>query len=302
MAKYSTFVSVTGKKLEYGHWPVQGKPRAVVQLVHGMVEHIHRYEATAEALNAAGFAVVGHSHLGHGKTAAIKGYFAEKDGWDALIEDVHSLRVLTERQYPGVPYFLLGHSMGSFVVRSYCLKHEKGLAGVILSGTGHYDKPIVSAGSLIAKIQCALGGEKKPSGLLKKISFAGYLKDIPNAKTGNDWLSRDDEAVAKYNADPLCGFTFTAGAYRDMFDGLSRLYPGKLNAMASDIPVLFLSGDKDPVGANGAGVRKVAEELEAAGVQNVKVMLYPGGRHEMFNEINREEAWADLIQWIGSQI
>ena len=302
MAKYLTFESVTGKKLEYGHWPVQGKPRAVVQLVHGMVEHIRRYEATAEALNAAGFAVVGHSHLGHGKTAEIKGFFAEKNGWDALIDDVHALRLMMEREYPGVPYFLLGHSMGSFVVRSYCLKHEKGLAGVILSGTGHYDKPIVAAGSLIAKIQCALGGAKKPSELLKKISFAGYLKDIPNPKTGNDWLSRDDEAVEKYNADPLCGFTFTAAAYRDMFDGLSRLYPEKLDNMQSDIPVMFLSGDRDPVGANGAGVCKVAEELREAGVQNVKVMLYPKGRHEMFNEINREEAWEDLIQWITSQI
>ncbi|MBP3647839.1 MAG: lysophospholipase [Clostridia bacterium] len=302
MAKYSTFESVTGKKLEYGHWPVQGKPRAVVQLVHGMVEHIRRYEATAEALNAAGFAVVGHSHLGHGKTAEIKGFFAEKNGWDALIDDVHALRLMMEREYPGVPYFLLGHSMGSFVVRGYCLKYEKGLAGVILSGTGHYDKPIVAAGSLIAKIQCALGGAKKPSELLKKISFAGYLKDIPNPKTGNDWLSRDDEAVEKYNADPLCGFTFTAAAYRDMFDGLSRLYPEKLDNMQSDIPVMFLSGDRDPVGANGTGVCKVAEELREAGVENVKVMLYPKGRHEMFNEINRDEAWADLIQWISSQI
>lgn len=301
MAKYSTFVSVTGKKLECIHWPVQGKPRAVVQLVHGMVEHIRRYEETAKALNEAGFAVVGHSHMGHGRTAQLKGYFAEKNGWDVLIEDVHSLRVLTEREYPGVPYFLLGHSMGSFVVRSYCLKHEKGLSGVILSGTGHYSPAIVTAGSLIARIQCALGGAKKPSELLKKISFAGYLKDIPNPKSANAWLSRDDEAVERYDADPLCGFTFTAAAYRDMFEGLSRLYPSRIE-MYSDIPVLFISGDRDPVGANGSGVRRVAEELSQAGVENVKVMLYPGGRHEMFNEINRDEAWYDLTQWITSQI
>lgn len=298
MGVYSTFTSVTGKKLECAHWPVQGRPRAVVQLVHGMVEHIRRYEETAQALNAAGFAVVGHSHLGHGTTAEIKGWFAEKDGWDALVEDVHSLRVLTQRQYPGVPYFLLGHSMGSFVVRTYCLKYEKGLSGMILSGTGHYDKAIVSAGSTIAKLQCWLGKAKQPSSMLKKISFGGYLKDIPNPKTGNDWLSRDEEAVAKYNADPLSGFTFTAGAYRDMFDGLNRLYPEKIGAMRKEVPVLLLSGDKDPVGANGAGVKKVAAEIKAAGIEKVDVKLYPGGRHEMFNEINRDEAWNDLIQWI----
>lgn len=302
MAIYSTFASVTGKTLEKAFWPVRGKPRAIVQLVHGMVENIRRYEATAQALNAAGFAVVGHTHLGHGELAPIKGYFADRDGWDALIEDTHSLRLLTQRDYPGVPYFLLGHSMGSFVVRTYCLKHEKGLSGVILSGTGHYDKAIVSAGSLIARIQCALGGAKKPSELLKKISFSGYLKGYEDVQTPNDWLSRDREAVARYNADPLCGFTFTAGAYRDMFEGLSRLYPDRIGAMAKDVPVLLFAGQKDPVGAHGAGVEKVAEEIRAAGVKSVDVKLYPDGRHEMFNELNREEVWADLAQWIAEKI
>ena len=299
---YSTFSSVTGQKLERGFWPAQGKPRGVVQLVHGMVEHIRRYEETALALSAAGFVVVGHSHLGHGATAKIKGYFADKDGWDALIEDVHSLRVLTQRDYPQLPYFLLGHSMGSFVVRSYCLKHEKGLTGVILSGTGHYDKAIVSAGKLIADIQCALGMQKKPSKMLKNISFGGYLKGIENVQTPNDWLSRDPDAVAKYQADPLCGFTFTAGAYRDMFAGLSRLYPERIGAMRKDIPVLLLSGDHDPVGANGTGVEKVAQEIRQAGVEDVQVKLYPGGRHEMFNEINREEVRKDLISWLESKL
>ena len=302
MIQYSTFASVTGKKLECFHCPAQGKPRAVVQLVHGMVEHIHRYEATAERLSKAGFAVVGHTHLGHGALAETKGYFAPKDGWDALLEDTHSLRVLTQREYPGLPYFLLGHSMGSCVVRTYCLKHEKGLAGVILSGTGHFDKPIVAAGKLIADIQCAVGMEKKPSELLKKISFGGYLKGIEDVQTGNEWISRDREAVARYSADPLCGFTFTAGAYRDMFTGLSRLYPEKLGAMYKDIPVYLFAGDKDPVGAQGAGVAKVADEIRKAGVTDVEVKLYPGGRHEMFNELNREEAWDDLIQWIDSKL
>ena len=185
---------------------------------------------------------------------------------------------------------------------TYCLKHEKGLAGVILSGTGHYDKSIVSAGKLIAQIQCALGGAQKPSELLKKISFAGYLKGYEDVQTPNDWLSRDREAVARYNADPLCGFTFNAGAYRDMFTGLSRLYPGQIGSMRKEVPVLLLSGDKDPVGAHGAGVQKVADEIRAAGVETVDVKLYPDGRHEMFNELNREEVWDGLVQWLESRL
>ena len=298
MVQYGTFLSVTGRELEKACWPTEGEPKAVVQLVHGMVEHIRRYDETARALNEAGFAVVGHTHLGHGEKAGLKGWFAEKDGWDALIEDTHTLRKETEKRYPGVPYFLLGHSMGSFVVRSYCLRHEEGLAGVILSGTGHFEKPIVSAGKLIARIQCALGMAKKPSHLLLKISTADNLKSYDDVQSESDWISRDRDAVSKYLADPLCGFVFTAGAYYDMFDGLSRLYPEKLSPMKKDIPVYLFSGDMDPVGANGAGVQKVADEIRAAGVREVTVRLYPGARHEMFNEINREEAWSDLIAWL----
>lgn len=298
MNTYTTFASVRGSKLEKAFWPCGGQPRAIVQLVHGMAEHIRRYEATAKALNEAGFTVVGHTHLGHGPNAEIKGYFGEKGGWDALIEDVHALRTETQKQYPGVPYFLLGHSMGSFVVRGYCLKYEKGLAGVILSGTGHYDPAIVSAGSLIADLQSALGMAKKPSHLLEKISSGGNCKGYDDVQTPFDWLSRDRAVVKKYMDDPLCGFTFTVAGYRAMFDGLSRLYPQKIGAMEQDIPVYLLSGDRDPVGDNGRGVEQVAEEIRAAGVKDVTVRLYPDGRHEMFNELNKEEVWAELIEWI----
>ena len=298
MVKNSTFASVTGKKLECAHWPVE-KPRAVVQLVHGMVEHIRRYEETAQALNAAGFAVVGHSHLGHGTTAEIKGYFAKQDGWDALVEDVHSLRVLTQREYPGVPYFLLGHSMGSFVVRGYCLKYERGLAGAILSGTGHFGKPLLLAAGAISNTICLCGGADKPSPFLAKMTSNG---NNPEYKTPFDWLTRDDAEVQKYIDDPLCGFPFTAAGYRDMFSGLSRLYPEKLSTMNKDVPVYLFSGDKDPVGGNGAGVEKVAQEIRNAGVKKVTVKLYPDGRHEMFNEHNRQEVWNDLIAWMESNI
>ena len=302
MVQYSSFRSAAGAELEKAFWPAQGQPRAVIQLVHGMAEHIRRYDQTAQALSRAGFAVVGHTHAGHGEKAVIPGWFAEKNGWDALIADVHTVRTETQKQFPGVPYFLLGHSMGSFVVRGYCLQHEAGLSGVILSGTGHFDKPIVAAGRLIANVLCTLGMQKKPSKLLQGISSAGYLKGYPDVKTPFDWLSRDRDEVARYIADPLCGFPFTAGGYRDMFGGLSYLYPEKLSPMEKNVPVLLFSGDADPVGANGAGVKRVAQEIRDAGVKDVSVKLYAQGRHEMFNELNREEVWQDLIHWMNRSL
>lgn len=188
MAVYGTFASVTGQTLERVLWPTEGTPRGVVQLVHGMAEHISRYDTAAQALNAAGYAVVGHTHPGHGEKAPLLGYW--ENGWDALIEDVHALRLETQKEYAGAPYFLLGHSMGSFVVRGYCLKHEKGLAGVVLSGTGHFTRPVVTLAKAIASLQCALGGERKPSRLVEKLSSSGYNRGYDDVKTPFDWLSR----------------------------------------------------------------------------------------------------------------
>ena len=297
MSVYSTFTSVSGQKLEKAFWPAKGETKAVVQLVHGMAEHIRRYDETARALNEAGITVVGHTHMGHGPYADILGYFGPKGGWDVLIEDVHALRQATQKQYPGVPYFLLGHSMGSFVARCYSLKYEKGLAGVILSGTGHFGKPLLLAAGGISNAICLLGGAAKPSALLAKMTSNG---NNPEYKTPFDWLTRDDNEVQKYIADPLCGFPFTAAGYRDMFSGLARLYPEKLSSMEKEIPVYLFSGDKDPVGGNGAGVEQVGQEIRAAGVKDVTVKLYPEGRHEMFNELNRREVWADLIAWLNA--
>ena len=297
-----SFRSVTGQELEKRLWPAEGQPKAVVQFVHGMAEHIDRYDAPAKALNQASFIVVGHTHLGHGQNAAVKGYFADKDGWAALIEDTNALRRETQAQYPDLPYFLLGHSMGSFVARTYCLKYEEGLAGAIFSGTGQIGKVIVTARSAIAANQCFFVVEQNHCILQHHMNFSANNKKVENPKTDSDWLTRDAEQVALYKADPLCGFPFTARAYADMFSGLRRLYPEHLSAMKQDIPVLLFAGDHDPVGSNGQGVRQVYEEIKAAGVQDVTLKLYEGGRHEMLNEINREEVYADLIGWLNSKL
>ena len=297
-----TILSKAGYKLETREWKPEGAPIGVVQLVHGMAEHIARYDWVAKRLNAAGFAVVGHTHLGHGELAELPGWFAKSDGWDALVADVHTLRTQTQQQYPGLPYFLLGHSMGSFVVRTYCQTHESGLAGVILSGTGHFEPLILNVGLFIANVQCAFGGEKKPSKLLESISFMGYNSEWSPARTGFDWLSKDTAIVDKYVADPLCGFPFTAGGYRDMFAGLKRLYPENLKTMDKDVPIRLFSGASDPVGGRGAGVKTTVAELQAAGVKDVTFTLYENGRHEMLNEVERELVCDDLIAWLTAQI
>ena len=252
-------------------------------------------------LNREGFLVAGHNHLGHGKQAELLGFFG-KGGFDALVSDTHTLRLALEKAYPGVPVFLFGHSMGSFVVRNYCLQYEQGLAGVILSGTGHFTPSLLLPGLLIANIMCALGAEKKPAGLLEAMSFAGYNKEWSPARTPKDWISRNEDKVDRYIADPLCGFPFTNGAYRDLFRGLTNLYPGKLGTMDKSVPVLLYAGGSDPVGGRGKGVRLVAEEIQAAGVRDVTVKLYEGGRHEMHNEPNREEVFSDLIRWLEARL
>lgn len=293
-----TFQSVTGEQLEKRLWLPQGQPKAVVQLVHGMAEHIDRYEETAQALSGAGFVLVGHTHLGHGAKAATLGHFAKESGWDALIDDTHALRLQTAGAYPDLPYFLLGHSMGSFVVRGYCLGYAKGLSGILLSGTGHFAPGIVSMGLLIARLQCALGLGEKPGRLLDKISNAGRNSRYSPPRTAFDWLSSREEVVDAYIADPYCGFPFTVRGYRDLFLGLKRLYPVHLSTMEREIPIWLFSGDMDPVGDYGKGVEAVARELREAGVADVTVTLYPGGRHEMFNEKDRQAVWADVTTWI----
>ena len=242
--------------------------------------------------------MTGNNHLGHGEGAEQLGWFG-KGGFDSLEEDVHTLRQATQKEYPNVPYFLLGHSMGSFVVRNYCLKHEKGLKGVILSGTGHFTPSLVMPGLLLANLFCAAGRRRKnPRNSSRAMSFAGYNKEWSPARTPKDWISRNTDKVDRYIADPLCGFTFTNEAYRDMFRGLQNLYPNKISTMEKGVPVLLYSGASDPVGGRGEGVKTVAAELKAAGVQDVTVKLYEGGRHEMHNEPNREEVWQYLIDWI----
>lgn len=276
-------------------WTCEGRPRAIVQILHGMAEHMGRYERMAKALNEKGFLVVGRDLRGHGKDARKLGFFAEKNGWNLLLQDAHDLMCETKKAYPHTPYFLLGHSMGSFLAREFALRYGPELDGLILSGTGFFPKALTRAGKGVASLM----PPKKPSKLVDKMAFSGNNKPFRPARTSVDWLSRDEKQVDAYVADPLCGFMFTGRAYADFFGGLYALTDEKrLAKMPKDLPVYFLSGDQDPVGQMGNGVEKVAASFRSAGMKNVTVKLYPGARHELFNEINKEEVDEDLARWL----
>ena len=282
----------------YKIWAPSQPPKAIIQIVHGMAEHIDRYERMAKALNEAGFLVCGRNHRGHGPEAKLLGYFADEQGWDAILNDAHEVSLDIKKQYPGVPFILLGHSMGSFLAREYALRYGKELDGLILSGTGFYPKALCASGRMLAK----LAPKKKPANFVNNIAFAGNNKPFAPGRTGFEWLSRDEKEVDKYVADPLCGFCFTGSAFADFFGGLLALTDeSRLSSMPKDLPVYFMSGDRDPVGQMGEGVRQVAEQFKKAGMRDITVKLYPDARHELFNELNRNEVTADLIQWLEKE-
>ena len=295
--------SVTGKDLQVYVWPVDA-PKAVVQLVHGMAEHMGRYDRLAQALNQAGFAVVGHDHLGHGPIAKKEelGYFGPKDGWDSLIRDMHGVTEYAKGRFPSLPFALLGHSMGSFAAREYLIRYGGELSACVLSGTGWHPAALASSARCMAAL-CGALSWTKPAHFVNKMGFGSYNKAFQPARTPFDWLSRDEKEVDKYVADPLCGFVFTARGFYDMFGGLKALSDlSRLQSMPKDLPVYFLSGAMDPVGTQGKGVETVARQFRDAGMKNVTVKLYEGGRHEMFNEINRDEVTADLIGWLNKKV
>ena len=286
-------------------WVPQGRPRGVVQIVHGVAEHIGRYDAAARFLCSHGFLVCGEDHLGHGRTASDGkfGYFAPRGGWELVVRDIRRLRELVGEQHPGVPYFLLGHSMGSVLTRTYLIRWPGTVDGAVLSGTGQEPAPLVAFGRGISGLLCALRDPGYVSRLVYSLSLGAYNRKFRPNRTTGDWLSRDSRMVDQSLKDPLCSFQPTVSMFRDMMTGLQFIArPANLSKMNLDTPIYFFSGDQDPVGSMGKGVRKVEAMFRAAGCRDVTVRLYPGGRHEMLNEVNRQEVLADLLSWLDARL
>ena len=297
--------TVPGRTLHAFRCIPEGEVRAIVQLSHGMVEFIDRYKPLAEDLAGRGILVTGHDHLGHGGSIRTKddyGYFAQPDGNRAVLDDLHAMTTLTKQLYPGVPYFLLGHSMGSFYARQYLCEYGAELDGAILMGTGYQPKALVTLARTVCRVLAVFFGWQHRSKLVRDLSFLGYNKGL-EGRTPHDWLNRDQAEVDKYRADERCMFTFTLNAYYSMFTGILRLYdPDFLNRMPKDLPLLFLAGDADPVGEQSKGVQRAIDSLKAVGVQNITQKFYPGARHELLMEINRQEVFADIGNWLDQQL
>ena len=283
-----------------------GKPRAVVQIAHGIAEHIDRYRPFMEFLADNGFVAAGNDHLGHGKSIRVpeeQGFFAEKDGWWRVVDDMDKLHDIMSNEYPELPYVLFGHSMGSFLTRTYLIKHPDKYDGVILSGTGHQSPALVLGGNAAASVMAKLNGAMGDGTKLDSLAFGSYLSKIENPRTKFDWLSRDAEQVDKYIADPLCGFVGKIGLYRDMMHGIKFITDKKnIAQMNKEKPVYFMSGDGDPVGDYGKGVERAYKAFCDAGLHDVFMRLYPGGRHEMLNETNKEQVYQDILNWLNEKI
>lgn len=284
----------------------EGEPKAVVQIVHGMSEYMARYEGFAKFLAERGYVVTGEDHLGHGQSVLegdTYGYFCSMDPATVLVRDVHRLKKTVQAQYPGVPYVILGHSMGSYILRNYLCRYGTGIQAAIIMGTGMEKKPAVTFVRGLTKCIKLFRGEKHLSPTLDKLVMGAYNKRIENPRTESDWLSKDEEIVNQYRIDPLCGFPFTVNGYEALFELLNRLYKQEnLSKLPTELPVLMVSGEEDPVGAYGEGVKAACESLKASGMKKVELKLYPGDRHEILNESDRQQVMEDIAAWLQSAL
>ena len=283
-------------------WEPEGQPRGVVQIIHGIAEYVPRYAGFAAFLNAHGLLVTGEDHMGHGKSHGTEPcHFS--GGWCAAVDDSMELLRRTQRDYPGVPYFVLGHSMGSFAVRLYLIDFPGTVDGCLLSGTGQEPALLVEVGRLLSAFYARHKGPRYVSRLLTALSLGGYNLHFRPNRTTVDWISRDTAVVDAYAADPMCRFVPTVGMFHDMMEALQYIArPENLRKMDPSTPVYLFSGDRDPVGSNGRGVQKVYGFFQKAGTRDLRMKLYPGGRHEMLNEINRDEVYADVLAWLEEHL
>ena len=284
------------------------KPKAVIQLIHGMVEFIDRYDDFANYLVSQGFAVVGHDHLGHGQSVTDEeklGYIAADNPGRVLVQDIHRLRLCMETKYEGLPYFMLGHSMGSYLLRRYLATQGDGLAGAIIMGTGQEPDAATTAGLvLIHSLAKTHGWEYRSVKVLNLTYNSNYKKyDLTGEDLSNSWLTKDEEIVKKYYENPLCTFLFTLNAFEALLSTvLFTNQKRNIAAIPTELPILLASGEEDPVGAMGKGVKKVYEKYVKAGITDVSCKLFENDRHEILNETDRADVYAYIKDWVEQHL
>ncbi|MEF2966960.1 lysophospholipase [Paenibacillus sp. M1] len=298
-----TFMNDTGQFVfVYSWFPADPAAplRGILQIAHGMTESAVRYARFAGALTEAGFAVYANDHRGHGRTAKTPeelGYPGE-DGLNGMVRDMSVLGDIIRERHPELPLFLLGHSMGSFLTQKTMYTDPGRYSGFILSGTNG-PRGLLAFGVRLAQLQAALQGPDHPSLLLNALSFGTYNKGLMPIRTPFDWLSRDEREVDKFVESPVCGFVCSAEFFRGLFGLLREIHrPENMALIPKDKPVYIFSGDQDPVGFKGKGVRRLAAIYQSLGLRQLEVKLYPGGRHEMLNETNRDEVTRDAVDWL----
>ena len=297
------FPSSDGKtQIHAVEWLPDGEPVGVYQIAHGVAEYALRYEPFAEFLNGKGFVVVANDHIGHGQSVA-EGepplYFGEKDGWTHVVDDMYALHSLAANSFPGLPYFLMGHSMGSFLARTFLIRYPGKVDAAIIMGTGQQPAYMVAGGRLAAQVIGKKSGFDKFNETVDNLAFGAYNKPFEPKRTSYDWLSANTENVDAYIADPLCGGGATVGLFLEMLGGIGFICKqSNVRKMDLNTPVLFISGADDPVGDMSKGVKKAYESFRSAGVRDVSLKLYPGLRHEILNEKEREQVYADIWAWM----
>lgn len=292
--------------IHVSEWIPDGEVRAVLQISHGMVEYIGRYGRFAEYLNEHGIYVVGNDHLGHGESVVSDeklGYFNDPNGNECVIADLHQLRQMTEKKYPDVPYFMMGHSMGSFLIRQYMMLHGQGLAGVIVMGTGSQPDMVLKAGKAVCQAIAAVRGWQYRSQLVNIMAFGSNNQKFRPARTHMDWLTKDIEIVDAYLKDPWCTYTFTLNGFYQMFRSIQFVQdPANIAGIPKNLPLLVVSGADDPVGNSGKGVKQTYDGFLTAGVKDVEMVLYDGDRHEILNETDYEMVYGDLLGWLEKKM
>lgn len=282
------------------------EPKAVVQVIHGIIEHIAPYKPYFEFLANNGFIVVGTDHLGHGlsfQSPEDKGYVADNNGWEYLVRDEEILRQAMKSQYPDLKQVAFGFSMGSFMLRTHLIRFPGGFDAAIVGGTGNQGALLVKSGLAAANLVVGIKGPHFRSKLLNDLAFGSYNKIYETQRTDFDWLSRDENTVNVYIDDPLCGYLPTCSLFRDMMSGINFLTkPSNIAKMCKETPVIFMSGDMDPVGECGKGVKKAYELFKNTGMKDLSMKLYPGARHAIIAEINKDEVLQDMLDWINSKI
>ena len=294
----SVLVADDGHKIHLQAWVPAGEPRGVIQLLHGLGEHVRRYARFAEAAAGRGYVVYGHDHRGHGLSEGDRGYFADEDGWQKIVEDVRVVLDHIQERHATRPVVMLAHSMGSFIAETFAMHYGARLQGLLLSGSSWPQRLQVLPGRLLAKLESWRVGKRGNSALINGLGFSAFNRAFRPVRTEMDWLSRDEAEVDRYVVDPLCGGPFTCGLWLDFLAGLYQLGSDHaLTRIPADLPILISGGSADPVGGE-KGMTKLAMHYMQTLHQRVKLKIYPDGRHEMLNEVNREEVTADWLDWI----